>query len=202
MEASVLLGLMPEGEDGLTYDYLNLALEQAQQFGGGFGYLGLVFFFTCFVAVVEEIVFRGLLFRILEEGLGSWLAMAMSAVLFGMIHLGNIEDPTPLSIASQSAGGLSLAAAYMLTRKLWLPVGIHWGWDFAILALSPEALLTLDEPSDETVSALDALITSVPELVLAIVLLALVIRRGQIRTPRWMQRERMHSPTSTRTLDL
>jgi membrane protease YdiL (CAAX protease family) len=192
-KAAVLLGLIgPEGEEVLTIDYLNLVLEQVQEFGGVVGYLGLAFAFACFVAVAEEIVFRGLLFRILEEGLGSWLAMAISALLFGAYHLGNFEDPTLLSVASQTAGGFALAAAYMLTRKVWLPIGLHWGWDFAIFAISPEALLTIDEASAEAVPALTALIISIPDLVLAIVLLALVIRRGQIRTPRWMRRKRTH----------
>ena len=189
-EAAVLLGLIgPEGEEILTIDYLNLVLEQTQEFGGVFGYLILAFVFACFVAVAEEILFRGLLFRILEEGLGSWLALAISALVFGMVHLANFDDPTPLSVASQTAGGIALAAAYMLTRKLWLPIGIHLGWDFAIFATGPEALLTLSETSAEAPPALTTLITSIPDLALATVLLALVIRRGQIRTPRWMQRK-------------
>lgn len=190
-EVAVLLGLTPaESGDTLSIDYLNLVLEQVQEFGGLVGYLGIAFALACFVAVAEEVAFRGLLFRILEEGLGSWLALAISAVLFGMLHLANFEDPTPLSVASQTAGGVAFAAAYMLTRKLWLPIGIHWGWDFAIFASGPEALLTLSDASAEAPSDLTALILSVPDLVLAVVLLALVIRRGQIRAPGWMRRER------------
>jgi len=189
-KAAVLLGLIgPAGEEVLTLDYLNLALQQLQEFGV-FGYLGLAFAFACFVAVAEEIVFRGFLFRILEEGVGSWLALALSAVLFGAIHLANFEDPTLWSVASQTAGGVALAAAYMLTRKLWLPIGIHLGWDFAIFVISPEAMLTLSDASAEALPALTALVISMPDIILAIVLLVLVIRRGQIRTPRWMQRKR------------
>jgi membrane protease YdiL (CAAX protease family) len=191
-EAAVLLGLVSEAESTLSYDYFNLALQQMQQTGGVFGYLGLAFVFAWLVAVCEEIVFRGLLFRILEEGLGSWLALAISSLAFSMAHLGNFEDPTLLSVASQTAGGVAFAAAYMLTRKLWLPIAIHWGWDFAIFGISPEALLTLDDASTASVSALTSLIISIPDLVLAIVLLTLVIRRGQIRTPCWMQRKRTH----------
>lgn len=191
-DGAVLLGLLPETEATLTYDYLNLALQQMQQAGGVFGYLGLALVFACLVAVAEEIIFRGLLFRILEDGLGSWLALAISSVAFGIAHLGNFEDPTLLSVASQTAGGVAFAAAYMLTRKLWLPVGIHCGWDFAIFAISPEALLTMGEDPMEPLPALISLIMSIPDLILAIVLLALVIRRGQLRTPRWMQRKRTH----------
>lgn len=186
LTVAVLVGLIPDSEVTPSIDYL----EQVREFGGVFGYLGLVFAITCLVAVAEEIVFRGLLFRMLEEGLGSWLAMAISAVLFGMAHLGNFEDPTLLSIASQTAGGFGFAAAYMLTRNLWLPIGIHWGWNFVIFAISsPEDVLTLSDGSAEASPALTDLIASMPDVVLAIVLLALVIRRGQIRTPRWMQRK-------------
>jgi membrane protease YdiL (CAAX protease family) len=184
--AAVLLSLIPAEESGgSSADYLN----QVQEFGGVFGYLGLAFALACFVAVGEEIVFRGLLFRVLEEGLGSWAALAVSAVLFGMVHLTNFEDPTLLSVASQTAGGVALAAAYMLTRKLWLPIGIHLGWDFAIFASGPEALLSLSDPM-EAPSDLTALILSAPDFLLAVVLLTLVVRRGQVRTPGWMRRGR------------
>ena len=73
--------------------------------------------------------------------------------------------------------------------KLWLPIGIHLGWDFAIFATGPEALLTLSEISVEAPPALATVIMSIPNLVLATVLLALVVRQGLIRTPRWMQCE-------------
>lgn len=187
----VLLGLIPEAENGGT----SIALQQLQQAGGVLGYLGLTFIFACFVAVFEEIVFRGLLFRIVEEGLGSWLALVISSLLFGMFHLGQAEHQTLVSVAPQVALGLSLAAAYMLTRKLWLSMSIHFAWDLILLGISGGLLTFSDASSDagtSSVSAAAALILSIPELVVAIVLLALAIRRGQIRTPRWMQRKRIH----------
>jgi hypothetical protein len=44
---------------------------------------------TAGTAFWEEIAFRGVLFRMLEEGLGTWVALALSAALFGLLHLGN-----------------------------------------------------------------------------------------------------------------
>jgi uncharacterized protein len=190
----VLLGLLPEAaNDGTTID-TSMVLQQLQQAGGVLGYLGLTFIFVCLVAVFEEIVFRGLIFRIVEEGLGSWLALAISSLLFGMSHLGQAEHQTLLSVAPQVALGFSLAAAYMLTRKLWLSMSIHFAWDLILLVISGGLLTFSDASSDagtSSVSAGAALILSIPELVVAIVLLALAIRRGQIRTPRWMQRKRI-----------
>jgi uncharacterized protein len=158
---------------------------------GVFGNLGLILVFTCWVAVAEEIIFRGFLFRIVEEGLGSWLALAISALLFGMVHLPNFDDPSLLDVASQMTGGVSLAAAYMLTRKLWLPIGIHWGWDLLLFAIDGgDFVSVLTSSWDSGGGALETVLGVLPDLILSIVLLALVIRRGQIRTPRWMQRKR------------
>jgi len=81
------------------------------------------------VAFIEEVLVRGLLFRLIEECLGSWWALAISAVLFGLAHLSN-DNATwfaALGLGLQ-AGGL-LGAAYLLSRSLWLPIGIHWAWN-------------------------------------------------------------------------
>jgi membrane protease YdiL (CAAX protease family) len=80
-------------------------------------------------AVVEEILFRGVLFRFTEEMLGSWAALVITSALFGLGHLGN-EGATAFSaIAVAVEAGTLLGAAYMLTGSLWLPIGIHFGWN-------------------------------------------------------------------------
>lgn len=86
---------------------------------------------TCAVAVVEEVMFRGVLFRIVEEKTGTWGAMAVSAVLFGALHLINSGATLFGAVSIAIEGGLMLAAAYTLTRSLWLPIGLHLGWNFA-----------------------------------------------------------------------
>jgi membrane protease YdiL (CAAX protease family) len=191
----VLLGLMPGAADGATNDDLSLLLQALEQAGGVLGYLGLTFVFACFTAVYEEMVFRGLFFRIVEEELGSWLALAISSLVFGIAHLGNPLHQSLASVAPQIALGLALAAAYVLTRKLWMSIGIHWAWNFVLLALSGGLLTFSDASSGAGTSNLSdtaSLIVSIPELVVAVVLLALAIRRSQTRTPRWMQRKRTH----------
>src|ERR1051325_7843894 len=78
-----------------------------------------------FAGIVEETVVRGLLFRILEESLGSWVALAISAVIFGLLHSFN-PGASPVSTAAIALeAGVLLAAAYMYTRSLWFVMGLH-----------------------------------------------------------------------------
>jgi uncharacterized protein len=80
--------------------------------------------------VLEEVLIRGIVFRILEQWLGSWIALGISAVIFGGLHLVN-PGATLLNAAAISIeAGVLLAAAYMLTRRLWLCIGIHIAWNF------------------------------------------------------------------------
>ena len=82
-------------------------------------------------AVSEELLFRGILFRIIEERAGSWIALALSGLLFGLLHLANPDATLWGAIAIAIEAGGMLAAAYVATRKLWLPIGLHFGWNFA-----------------------------------------------------------------------
>lgn len=81
------------------------------------------------VALFEEILFRGLLQRNLERALGSWAAVAISAVIFGLAHLPN-ANVSFAAVAVTVVAGLLFAAAYLLTRRLWLAVGMHFAWNF------------------------------------------------------------------------
>lgn len=79
---------------------------------------------------IEEVVFRGVLFRIVEEGLGTWFAFAVSVAFFGAAHLGNPNATLYGAAAIGIEAGVLLGAAYILTRRLWLAIGIHFGWNF------------------------------------------------------------------------
>ncbi|MFE7465913.1 CPBP family intramembrane glutamic endopeptidase [Streptomyces sp. NPDC057499] len=94
---------------------------------GAIGLVGLM----AAAAVTEELLFRGVLFRMAEERLGTGWALTATGSLFGLMHLTN-EHATAwgaLAIAIE-AGGM-LTAAYVATRSLWLPIGLHFGWNFA-----------------------------------------------------------------------
>lgn len=79
---------------------------------------------------VEEVLVRGVLFRILEESLGSWIALGLSASIFGLLHAFNPGASVVSTLAIALEAGVLLAAAYMYARRLWLVVGLHAAWNF------------------------------------------------------------------------
>jgi membrane protease YdiL (CAAX protease family) len=80
--------------------------------------------------IFEELLFRGVLFRLIEDSWGSYAALALSSLFFGAAHVFNPNATLPSSVAIMVEAGIFLGAAYMLTRRLWLPIGIHAGWNF------------------------------------------------------------------------
>lgn len=80
--------------------------------------------------VSEELLFRGILFRVVEESLGTWFSLAISALIFGLFHLANPNATLWGAIAIAIEAGIMLAAAFVYTRRLWLPIGIHFAWNF------------------------------------------------------------------------
>ncbi|MBZ2209646.1 CPBP family intramembrane metalloprotease [Massilia sp. R798] len=84
-----------------------------------------------FVGVIEEVIGRGVIFRITEESLGSWAAVVISALIFGLAHLPG-EGAGILAIFNTVVAGAFFAAAYMLTRRLWLCIGIHIAWNYTL----------------------------------------------------------------------
>ena len=85
---------------------------------------------TIGTAFIEEIVFRGIVFRIVEAALGTWIALILSAAIFGLLHLVNPHATLQGAMAIVFEAGVMFAAAFVLTRRLWLPIGIHAGWNF------------------------------------------------------------------------
>lgn len=81
-------------------------------------------------AVGEELAFRGALFRIVEEGLGTTAALVISAAVFGLLHALNPGATVVSTAAIALEAGILLGAAYALTRNLWFPIGLHLGWNF------------------------------------------------------------------------
>lgn len=81
-------------------------------------------------ALIEEVLFRGILFRWIEEFGGSWAALVMTSALFGLAHILNPGATWFSSFAVAVEAGLLLGGAYMLTRTLWMPIGLHAAWNF------------------------------------------------------------------------
>jgi membrane protease YdiL (CAAX protease family) len=80
--------------------------------------------------VAEEIIFRGVLFRIVEEGLGTWAALLASALLFGLAHIFNPGATLWSSAAIAIEAGLLLGMVFQVTRSLPLCMALHASWNF------------------------------------------------------------------------
>ena len=78
---------------------------------------------------VEEVLLRGIIFRWLEEFAGSWAALLVSSLIFGFMHQMNPGASIWSSLAISIEAGVLLGGAYMLTRNLWLAIGLHAGWN-------------------------------------------------------------------------
>lgn len=83
----------------------------------------------------EELLFRGALFRIVEEWLGSWISLLVSSFVFGFIHLLNPAGTVLGALYISIEAGVLLAAAYMLTRRLWMTIGFHIAWNYTQSAI-------------------------------------------------------------------
>jgi len=82
------------------------------------------------VAIFEEILIRGIIFRIIEEKLGSYLALFISALIFGALHLFNPHATIISAFCVAVEAGLLLGSAYIYSRSLWQPIAIHFAWNF------------------------------------------------------------------------
>lgn len=78
----------------------------------------------------EEIMFRGALFRIVEEGLGSWAALLISALFFGFAHGSNPGATLWSSSAIAIEAGLLFGLIFIVTRSLPICMGLHAAWNF------------------------------------------------------------------------
>lgn len=85
--------------------------------------------------VIEEVLFRGVIFRITEEKLGSYLALLISGLIFGFMHIGNPNSSVFAALAIAIEAGILLGVAYMWTRTLWFPIAIHFMWNFSQSAI-------------------------------------------------------------------
>jgi membrane protease YdiL (CAAX protease family) len=78
----------------------------------------------------EDALCRGIWFRVTEEWLGSWIGLIFSSLVFGLLHVLNDNATLAGCLAISFEAGLLLAAAFMLTRRLWMAIGIHASWNF------------------------------------------------------------------------
>jgi uncharacterized protein len=155
-------------------------------------------------SVYEELLFRGVLFGAVEQWLGSWAALVVSSVVFGMTHLLNPHGTLEGALFIAVEAGILLAAAYMLTRQLWLSIGFHLAWNYTQSAIF-SGVVSGNEAEQglirSTVSGPDWLTGGsfgVESSVLAlglctttgIVMLVMAVKRGRIVPPIWKRTDR------------
>lgn len=115
--------------------------------GPGAGGLLRAFAYPSVVALLEELLFRVILFGLFEQIAGSAAALILSTALFGLAHASN-PGATPFAIAALALGlGVTLPLAYALTRNIGLAAGVHMGWNFAQAFLFGTRVSGLVEPS-------------------------------------------------------
>lgn len=149
--------------------------------------------------IFEELLFRGVLFRSVEDLFGSWISLLVSSFVFGFMHLMNPAATLMGALFISIEAGLLLAAGYMVTRRLWMSIGFHMSWNytqsgiFSGIVSGGESAPGLIRP---TISGPDILTggsfgleSSVIAFLLCtatgLVLLIMAIRRGNIVPPVW-----------------
>jgi len=88
-----------------------------------------------FAAAAEEILFRGYPLQTLTRARLAWLGVLLTSVPFAAVHLKNPNAVPGFTFVNTALAGLWLAAAYLRTRSLWLPIGLHWAWNWAQASL-------------------------------------------------------------------
>jgi len=116
------------------------------------GAVGLILLVT---AANEELIFRGYPLQALMAGIGIWPATVVMSALFAVGHLSN-PNATWLGTANTFLAGILLCLAYVRTRSLWLPWGIHVGWNLGLGPIFGFPLSGLDLSSIWTVEVTGA----------------------------------------------
>jgi membrane protease YdiL (CAAX protease family) len=171
--------------------------------GDASGLLPALLASAIFPAVSEELVFRGILFRWIEDFGGSWLALLLTSVFFGAAHLMNPHASAIAAVGIAFEAGVMLGSAYMLTRSLWLPMGLHAAWNFTqgevydipVSGTKVHGLVDAQLSGDPLLTGngfgLEAsIIAIVVATLFGLWLLWLAVRRGEVVRPWWVRRKR------------
>lgn len=86
-------------------------------------------------AAAEESLFRGYPLQTMLRSLPAQAALLPSALLFAAVHLLNPHTVRGFTFFNTALAGVWLGIAYLRTRSLWFPLGIHWGWNWSMGAL-------------------------------------------------------------------
>jgi membrane protease YdiL (CAAX protease family) len=157
---------------------------------------------TLTVPFYEELAFRGVVFRITEGIFGSWAGLVVSSLVFGLVHLAN-DGETLAGIASiVIVFGPLLTAPFMLTRRLWMGIGLHIGWNYTMGKVFSGSVsgtvvgqglfkTTFEGPEWLTGGSAGmegSLIAILVSATASAILLILAVRRGNVVQPSWKRK--------------
>jgi len=152
--------------------------------------------------VFEELLFRGVLFSSVEKCFGSWAALMVSSLVFGLTHLMNPQGTLEGALFIAVEAGILLAGAYMLTGRLWMSMGFHFAWNYTQSAIfsgivsgtdaAPGLIKASIEGPELLTGGSFGLESSVLALALCtttgVVLVIKAVKRGNIVPPLWKRR--------------
>lgn len=173
----------------------------------GAGQIWTMLAIAIFSGTFEEVLFRGIILRHLETLIGTLGALVLTSGLFGLLHIANDDATWFSSFAIALEAGLLLGGAYLLTRRLWLAIGIHaaWnftqGWLFSIPVSGGEApmglLITRRVGPDWLTGGDFGLEASAVAMVVAtlagLALIWRVVRKGGLIAPIWRRQQAQES---------
>ncbi|MCX7512921.1 CPBP family intramembrane glutamic endopeptidase [Frateuria hangzhouensis] len=146
----------------------------------------------------EEIMFRGVLYRLVEEGLGSWIALLVSALFFGAVHLNNPGATLWAGTAIAIEAGILFGLVYLVTRSLWICMGLHAAWNFVqgtvygipVSGTKADGWLVSTPSGPDWLSggvfgAEASVVALTLSLLVSAALLSVALRRGLIVPPYW-----------------
>jgi membrane protease YdiL (CAAX protease family) len=150
-------------------------------------------------AVFEELLFRGVIHRSVEIWFGSWAALVVSSLVFGLVHLMNPQGTLEGALFIAVEAGILLAGAYMLTGRLWMSMGFHFSWNYTQSAIFSGIVSGNDASQGlirSTVKGPEILTggnfgveSSILALILCtttgIVMVVMAVKRGNIVPPIW-----------------
>ncbi len=136
-------------------------VPQAGSLGGWIATSGTALVALAIPAASEEALVRGYVFRALQEGPGTWVAVVLTSLVFAALH-GSNPGAGPLALVNIGLAGVLLAVAVARTGTLWLATGVHLGWNWVMsgpLDLPVSGLQGLDVPLYDAVVSGPAWVT-------------------------------------------
>lgn len=122
---AVAVGIATAGK-GLSFSFNGAPVTALARSMLGSGVLLFV------AALAEEAMFRGYALQTLTRARLAWLGVFLTSVPFGLVHLDNPNVVPGVTFANTAIAGVWFGVAYLRTRSLWLPWGLHWSWNWAL----------------------------------------------------------------------